>query len=104
MLIGCRIHPETCVPVRRVSRLAEPGRTCSGRVAADWTRYRIFVGRPLAENPITRLGPVPGDGDEGAAMPFAGREPLIECLNGVPSERTIKHDKILSRFASSFSL
>jgi len=24
-MIGCRIHPETCVPVRRVSRLAEPG-------------------------------------------------------------------------------
>ena len=27
VLIGCRIHPETCVPARRVSRLAEPGRT-----------------------------------------------------------------------------
>jgi hypothetical protein len=25
--IGCRIHPETWLPVRRVSRLAEPGRT-----------------------------------------------------------------------------
>lgn len=25
VLIGCRIHPETCVLVRRVSRLAEPG-------------------------------------------------------------------------------
>jgi hypothetical protein len=27
VLIGFRIHPETCVLVRRVSRLAEPGRT-----------------------------------------------------------------------------
>ena len=29
VLIGCRIHPETYVAVRRVSRLAEPGRTFS---------------------------------------------------------------------------
>ena len=35
VLIGCRIHPETCVPVRRVSRLSDPGRTCSGRVDLD---------------------------------------------------------------------
>jgi hypothetical protein len=34
VLIGCRIHPETYVPVRRVSRLAEPGRTLDKLVQA----------------------------------------------------------------------
>jgi hypothetical protein len=36
VLIGCRIHPETCVPVRRVSRLAEPGRN----LGRTWFRPR----------------------------------------------------------------
>ena len=31
VLVGCRIHPETWLPVMRVSRLAELGRTGSGR-------------------------------------------------------------------------
>ena len=46
VLIGCRIHPETYVPVRRVSRLAEPGRTCSGRVGH--TQRWSLVGLPFA--------------------------------------------------------
>jgi hypothetical protein len=62
LLIGCRIHPETWLPVRRVSRLAEPGRTCSGRVSAGRPRCRIFVRLAFAKNPeaclreMTRTG------------------------------------------------
>jgi len=62
VLIGCRIHPETCVPVRRVSRLAELGRTCSGRVPAGWPQCRIFVRLALAEHPEAGLGQMSRDG------------------------------------------
>ena len=81
LLIGCRIHPETCVPVRRVSRLAEPGRTGSGRVVAGWTRCRIFVRLPFAQHPITCLGKVPRHSDDGPAMSLAGCKPLIETFD-----------------------
>ena len=48
VLIGCRIHPETWLPVRRVSRLAELGRTCSVRAANRLVRNWILVGLALA--------------------------------------------------------
>jgi hypothetical protein len=48
VLIGCRIHPETCVPVRRVSRLAEPGRLFSATHDLRGSRCWRLVGLPLA--------------------------------------------------------
>jgi hypothetical protein len=81
VLVGCRIHPETWLPVMRVSRLAEIGRTGSGRVAAGRTWRWIFVGLLLAEHPVACLCEVASDGDDGAAMPLAGREPLIEAFD-----------------------
>lgn len=78
LLLGCRSHPETCVPVRRVSRLAEPGRTCSGRVDLDGSRRWRLVGLPLAQHPIAGLGEMPGNGNDGAAMSLARRESMVE--------------------------
>lgn len=87
LLIGCRIHPETCLPVRRVfhptskkrsvgtpvSRLAEPGRTCLGRVDPDGSRHWRVVGLLFAQHPIASLGEMAGDGDDGTAMSLAWR-------------------------------
>ncbi len=73
--------PETCLPVRRVSRLAEPGRACSGRVDVGWTRCRIFVRLSLAQHPVTCLGKMSGHGDDGSAMSLAGGETSIEPLD-----------------------
>ena len=81
VLIGCRIHPETFLPVMRVSRLAEPGRTCSSRVYLDGSRLWSLVRLSLAQHPIACLGVMAGDGDDGAAVAFAGSEPLIETFD-----------------------
>src|SRR5579871_563550 len=75
LLIGCRIHPETYVPVRRVSRLAEPGRTCSDR---DEKRTWSLVWLALAQHPIACLGEVAGDGDDGAAVSLPRSEAVVE--------------------------
>ena len=37
-----------------------------------------MVRLPLAQHPIAGLGEVPGDGDDGAAVAFAGSEASIE--------------------------
>ena len=77
--IGCRIHPETLVAaVRSVSRLAEPGRPCSVRVAADGAWTWSLVGLPFAQHPIAGLGEMAGDGHSGAAMPLARSKPVVE--------------------------
>jgi len=81
LLIGCRIHPETCVLVRRVSRLAEPGRTFSVPVEVGWTRCRIFAGLSLAQDPVAGFSQVPRNSDGGSAMSLAWREPLIEAFD-----------------------
>jgi hypothetical protein len=81
VLIGCRIHPETCVSVRRVSRLAEPGRALLGHVDGRRSRTWRLVGLLLAQHPVACLGEMAGDGDDGAAMSFAGGEPLIQAFN-----------------------
>ena len=96
VLIGCRIHPETCVPVRRVSRLAELGRTRSGRIRGCRLRAWRLVGLPLAQHPIACLGEMACDGDDGAAMSFAGSEPLIQTFNmgatiGLEPHRRVAH-------------
>lgn len=65
--LGFRIHPETSSPVvlwrraRRVSRLPVPGRNLFA--------VRCPVRFLLAENPVAGLRQMPGDGDDGAAMP-----------------------------------
>jgi hypothetical protein len=59
MLVGWRIHPETWLPVMRVSRLAELGRTGSRRIAAERPWRWIFVGLLLAEHPVACFGQVP---------------------------------------------
>ena len=40
-----------------------------------------FVGLLLAEHPVACFGQVPRYGDDCAAMPLAGREPLIEAFD-----------------------
>lgn len=78
VLIGCRIHPETFVPVRRVSRLTEPGRSCSGRVDRNSSRTWRLVRLLFAQYTIAGLGEVAAGGHDGAAMSLARRESMVE--------------------------
>jgi len=70
--------PRGLTSTRRVSRLAEPGRTCSVRVDLDGSRRWRLVGLPLVQHPVACFGEMAGNGDDGASVSLAWSESVIE--------------------------